>query len=120
MSKQNVYIETTVVSYFTARLRRDLIVAAHQQVTAEWEKSLPLLDPFVSPLVLEEASKGDEAAAKLRLKKMAGFSVLEITDEVRDLAELYFKKIPIPDKAREDAYHLAASTSHGMDFLVSW
>ena len=121
MSKQSVYIETTVVSYFTARLSRDLIVAAHQQVTAEWwEKSLPLLDPFVSPLVLEEASKGDEAAAKLRLKKIAGFSVLEITDEVRDLAELYFKKIPIPDKARGDAYHLAASTYHGMDFLVSW
>jgi len=70
MPKQSVYIETTVVSYVTARLSRDLIVAAHQQVTAEWwEKSLPLLDPFVSPIVIEEASRGDEAAAKLRLKK---------------------------------------------------
>jgi len=63
---------------------------------------------------------GDEAAAKLRLEKIAGFPVLEITDEVRELAELYFERIPIPDKARGDAYHLAVATYHGMDFLVSW
>jgi hypothetical protein len=41
MEKQSVYIETTVVSYLTARPSRDLVVAAHQQVTAEWwEKML--------------------------------------------------------------------------------
>jgi len=39
---------------------------------------------------------------------------------VRDLAELYFKKTPVPDKASGDAYHLAVATCHGMDFLVSW
>ncbi len=121
MSKQSVYIETTVVSYYTSKLSRDLIVAAHQQVTIEWwEKSLPLLDPFVSPMVIEEASKGDETAADLRIQKIADFSVLEITEEVHQLAELYFNKLPIPDKARGDAYHLAAATYHGMDFLVSW
>lgn len=31
-----VYIETTVVSYLTARPSRDLIVAAHQQITHDW------------------------------------------------------------------------------------
>lgn len=121
MPKQSVYIETTVVSYLMSRPSRDLVVAAHQQVTMEWwENSLPLLDPFVSPVVIEEASRGDEAAAKLRLEKIAGFPVLEITGEVRKLADLYFERIPIPDKARGDAYHLALATYHGMDFLVSW
>ena len=121
MSKQSVYIETTVVSYLTARPSRDLIVAAHQQVTEEWwDNTLPLLDPFVSPIVIQEASMGDEAAAKVRLEKIAGFPVLEITDEVPELAELYFERIPIPDKARGDAYNLAVATYHGMDFLVSW
>jgi len=121
MPKQSVYIETTVVSYLTARPSRDLIVAAHQQVTEEWwENTLSLLDPFVSPIVIEEVSRGDEASAKLRLEKIVRFPVLEITNEVRDLAELYFKRIPIPDKARGDAFHLALATYHGMDFLVSW
>jgi hypothetical protein len=79
-----------------------------------------LLDPFVSPIVIEEASMGDEAAAKVRLEKIAGFPVLEITDEVGELAELYFERIPIADKARGDAYRLAVATYHGMDFLLSW
>jgi len=121
MAKQRVYIETTVVSYLTARRSRDLIIAAHQQVTVEWwEDALPKLEPFISPLVIEEASRGDESASKLRLEKIAEFPVLEITSDVRDLAELYFDKILIPDKARGDAVHLAVATYHGMDFLVSW
>ncbi len=31
-----IYLETTIVSYFMARTSRDLIVAAHQQITQEW------------------------------------------------------------------------------------
>lgn len=119
--EQSVYIETTVVSYMVARPSRDLIVAAHQQVTVEWwKKSLPLFEPFISPVVIEEASRGDEAAAKQRLMKISDFPLLEITEEVRQLADLYFEKIQIPEKARADAYHLAIATCHGIDFLVSW
>ncbi len=121
MEKQSVYIETTVVSYLTARPSRDLVVAAHQQVTVEWwENALPVLEPFVSPIVIEEISRGDEVAAKLRLEKIADFPILEITGEIGELADLYFEKIQIPEKARGDAYHLAIATSHGLDFLVSW
>jgi len=45
---------------------------------------------------------------------------LEITSDVRELADFYFEKILIPDKARGDAFHLTVATYHGMDFLVSW
>jgi len=34
--KESVYIEATVISYLTAWLSRDLIRAAHQQITQEW------------------------------------------------------------------------------------
>jgi predicted nucleic acid-binding protein len=119
--RQSVYIETTVLSYLTSRPSRDLLVAAHQQVTAEWwENGLPSFEAFISPLVIEEASRGDEAAARLRLEKIAGYAILEINEDVRRLAELYFDSIQIAEKARGDAYHLAVSAYHGMDFLVSW
>ena len=34
--KPKVYIETSVISYLAWRPSRDLIMAAHQQVTQEW------------------------------------------------------------------------------------
>lgn len=121
MPKQTVYIETSVLSYLTSRPSRDLLVAAHQQVTTEWwENWLPLFEPFISALVIEEVSRGDEVAARSRLEKITGFPILEITDGVRRLADTYFETIRIPEKARGDAYHLALAAFHGMDFLVTW
>lgn len=119
--KPTIYIETTVISYLTARPSRDLIIAAHQQVTHEWwDMALPHFDAFISPIVLDEISRGDELAANLRLEKVSLFPVLEVLPEVLNLAESYFIAVEIPEKARADSYHLALATWHGMDFLVSW
>jgi hypothetical protein len=35
MAKPTVYLEPTVISYYTASRTRDLIMAAHQEIT--WE-----------------------------------------------------------------------------------
>ena len=36
MSGPSVYLETTVISYLTARPSRNLRVVAHQEITADW------------------------------------------------------------------------------------
>jgi len=119
--KPTVYIETSVVSYVTARRSRDLVVAAHQEITQEWwETALPSFSGYVSPIVLEETSRGDARAAHKRLDLIAGLPVLEVLPEVRELADAYFRATAIPEKARGDSYHLALAAWHGMDFLVSW
>jgi len=119
--KPTVYIETTVIGYRMARPSRDLIIAAHQQITHDWwEMALPQFEAFISPIVLEEISRGDAQAAKLRFDSVSSFPLLEVLSEVRNLAESYFSTIEIPEKARADSYHLAVAAWHGMDFLVSW
>ena len=119
--KPTVYIETSVISYAASRHSRDLVVAAHQQITYEWwNQALPKFEAFVSPVVLEEISKGDPNASQLRLEKVTAFAVLGITPDVQKLADSYFQAIEIPESARADSYHLALSAWHGMDFLVSW
>ncbi len=35
-TKPKVYLETTFVSYLTAWPSRDLVIAAHQQITRDW------------------------------------------------------------------------------------
>ncbi|MEI6788912.1 MAG: hypothetical protein WCL49_10595, partial [bacterium] len=58
--KQKLYLETTVVSYFTARPSRDLLVAGHQEATRElWPSLTAVYDTYVSALVYEEVALGD-------------------------------------------------------------
>ena len=59
-----VYIESTIINYLAARPSRDLIVAAHQQITSEWWDSVsPQFDCFISPFVIQEISAGDHQVA---------------------------------------------------------
>jgi predicted nucleic acid-binding protein len=119
--KPTVYIETSVISYLTARPSRDLVVAAHQQLTIDWwDLAMPQLDGYISPIVLDEISKGDSKAAAKRLAVVDQFEVLELIPEIQILADLYFNAIDLPEKARADAYHLAIAVQHGMDYLVTW
>ncbi len=66
--KPSVYIETTIISYLTAKPSRDLIVAAHQQITNEWWSDVrPQVDCYVSPFLIDEASRGDRGLPSERL-----------------------------------------------------
>jgi len=88
--KPTVYIETSVISYLTARQSRDLIVAAHQQIPRDWwETALPKYKAVISPTVLEEIAKGDSQAAQKRLDRVSSFTILELTREVRTIAEIF-------------------------------
>jgi predicted nucleic acid-binding protein len=119
--KPKVYIETTVISYLTARPSRDLIIAAHQQVTQEWwEEYAPHFDLYISQQVLQEATAGDTQAAEHRLQTLEGLPLLEMQVEVLTLARALITDGVIPSKAAEDALHIAVATVHGMDYLVTW
>jgi hypothetical protein len=119
--KPTVYIETSIVSYLTAKPSRDLIVAGHQQITQEWwENMRPKVECFVSPFVIQEVSRGDKESAQRRLESISGFPVLELNEEIQKLAYRYYVAIKIPESALIDASHLAVATWHNMDYLLSW
>lgn len=118
---QTVYIETTVISYLTARPSRDLIVAAHQQITQEWWATQnKRFDMFISELVVREASHGDSAAAEKRLAALNDIPLLELNEDILTLADTLVSAGPIPEKVKEDALHIALAAVHGIDYLVTW
>lgn len=116
-----VYIETTIVSYLTARPSRDLVVAGHQQITREWWDSRRFdFDLCVSQLVLEEAAAGDPQAVQERLAVLQGMLILEMTSQTLDLAKELLHMGALPAKAAGDALHIAVAASHRVPFLLTW
>lgn len=119
--KPRVYIETSIPSYLVARPSRDLVVAAHQQLTRDWwDVRRPIFDVFVSAAVLDECSVGDAEPAGRRLELLRDVPVLAITDEVIGLAEQIMLSGAMPARARFDAVHVAAAACHALDLLLTW
>jgi len=119
--KPTVYIETTVISYLTARASKDQLVSGHQDVTRDWWDSHRVdFDLFTSQLVLREASVGDPDAASRRLELARALRLLAITPESVDLAEQFVRERFLPREALADATHIALATVHGMDYLLTW
>lgn len=118
---ERVYIETTVVSYLTARPNRDLIVAGHQQITHDWwDTRRGDYELCVSQLVLQEASDGDAEAARERLAVLAPMTLLEIKEAAVDLAEDLVQAGALPPKAENDALHIAVAAVHRIPYLLTW
>jgi hypothetical protein len=110
-----VYLETTVISYLTARPSRNLQVAAHQLVTADWwTRRRKHFELYVSRLVVDEAAAGDADAAAERLANLSGLPRLELTEPASALAVNLVRESAIPREAAEDAVHVAVAAAHGM------
>jgi predicted nucleic acid-binding protein len=119
--KPKVYIETSVISYLTARASRDVVVAGHQQATQTfWERLESEFDPFVSSLVVEEAERGDAVLAAKRLAAIGDFPVIENSSKAEALAGEIIKGRGIPKEYPEDALHIALAAMAGMNFVVTW
>ena len=118
--KSRIYLETTIPSYLTAWPSRDLVRAAHQQITREWWGRREGYELFISQLVIRECQAGDPDAASARLKALAGLPLLEQTEAVEALAQILRDKVPLPERATADALHIATAAAHGMDYLLTW
>lgn len=118
---ESVYLETTIISYLVSRPSRDILVAAHQQVTMEWwSYRRNEFECFISQIVLDEIQSGDPHAAEKRLQEVSSFKVIEATVEAEQLASAIVSSGVIPPKAVGDAAHIAVAAASEMDYLLTW
>ena len=119
--KPSLYVETSVISYLTARLSANLVVAARQRITrAWWETRRDGYDLVVSPIVLEEVSEGDADAAAARLEPLRGIEIVGVSPGTDRLAADLLTTVPLPEKATTDAAHIALAATAGADYLLTW
>jgi len=117
---QKIYIETSVVSYLTSRVSKNIIIAGHQIITKDFWDQIDTANTFISELVRQEASQGDKLAAQLRLKSINNLKELEIDEECKQLAKILLNKNVVPKEFPEDALHIAVASVHNMDVIVTW
>lgn len=118
---KTVYIETSILSYLTARPARDLLAAAWQNATSGWwETQRSRFELYTSQVVVEEANEGDADAAKRRLAALEGIPHLTMPDGVTELAESLLAEGALPQKAADDALRVAVAAYHGVDYLLTW
>ena len=121
MKKPRVYVETSVVSYLTARPARDIVIAGRQQSTRDWwAGTKERFELVISELVREEAAVGDRDAAQSRLAAISPLPVIGATPEVARLARALVDAKAVPERAGQDAVYIAIAAVHRVPFLVTW
>jgi len=118
---EKVYVESSVISYITARPSRDLVVSARQAITNEWwEQKRKKYEVYISELVIEEIASGDKEAAQKRLDVVKQIPNLEITEIAKDLATLLISSGAVPENSPEDALHIGLAAAQGVEYLLTW
>ncbi|MEO5349183.1 MAG: type II toxin-antitoxin system VapC family toxin [Magnetococcus sp. YQC-3] len=118
--KPRLYLETSIVSYLAALPSRDLVVAAHQQITHEWWAERHRYELFVSELVIQEITLGDQNAAKRRLSLVDSMSVLAVGAEAVALSRQLQECAKLPEKANVDSLHISLAALQQVDYLLTW
>lgn len=118
--ENKVYIETSIVSYYTACPSREPIVAAYQEITHEiWPVLQKRYDLYISALAIQEVYRGDQKAAEKRLGVLSAISVLEISQDAQNIADRLIDDNAIPSEYGEGALHVAIASINGMDLLFT-
>ena len=116
-----VYLETSIISYLTARPSRDLVIAARQELTREWcGRRRVSFEVYVSEAVIAEARAGDSEAAARRLSILANLPLLDVIPAATRLAHAVADALQLPQRAAADSVHVAVAACHGIEFLLTW
>jgi uncharacterized protein YcgL (UPF0745 family) len=118
--RRKIYVETSVISYLTARPSKNVIEAGHQQSTYIFWDRRSEFDLVVSELVVTECGAGDASAANKRLDALSAIPLLDITARSVELAKGLVAAGIVPARASEDALHISIATVHFVDYLLTW
>lgn len=121
MAKKKVYLESSVISYLTARPSRDVVKLAKQDLTRQWWHNKRMkYDLHVSSFVMEEIVRGDANAAGLRRDVVIGLPEITMSDEADRLYQALLSAKAVPAEASADAMHIALAVVNGMEYLLTW
>jgi len=117
---KRIYIETSIPSfYYTSRTDAQSI--ARTEWSREWwEKYANKFELTSSVAVIDELQQGKSKHTENRLILLDKLSLLEINQEIIDIAKIYIDHLVMPNDPKGDALHLAIACYHKIDSLLTW
>ena len=112
----NIYLDTSIISalFDDRNPERKLL-------TEEFLSKIEIFNVYISDITIMEVERTEDKTLREKMKRtIKSFSILEITDEVEELANEYIKYKAVPESYKEDAYHIAIAVNNEMDYLLSW
>jgi len=118
--RKRVYIETTIPSFYYT-LRKDPESIARMHWTRQWwDRFAGTFELLTSDAVIVELSRGISKTTNERIALINGLELLEITDEVEEIAAMYIEKLVMPKDPTGDALHMALASFYRTDVLLTW
>jgi predicted nucleic acid-binding protein len=119
MKPLQLYAETSVWNFYfadDAPEKRDATIAFFDGLPAS------PYEVFISLVVSEEIAKAEPTKRQRLLELLERFEpeVLEVTEEVVELANQYRMHGAIPESKIEDSVHIACATVYELDAVISW
>jgi predicted nucleic acid-binding protein len=119
MKRLKLYLDTSVWNFYYADDAPEKMDS-----TKQFFRNLQAgnYEIYTSVVVIREIENADEATITRLAALMNKHSpiLLEMNEEIDAMADVYLDEGVVPLKKRDDALHIAVSTFHEMDALVSW
>ncbi len=116
-----VYLETSFFSACVSTRASAKSVTWRETRVDWWQTEGVRHELYVSDEVVVELSDPAFAQGPAALEMLRGLRLLELGPEVRGLAGILVREKVMPRPAVSgDALHVAAATTHGMDYVLTW
>ena len=113
-----IYIETTIPSYYCDD--RPELAADIARTREWWDQEREAYECFISAIVLEELSAGDYPTQDDCLALVVDLSLLDVNQEVLEVADVYRQRGLMPINPAADALHVALASCYRLDYLLTW
>ena len=121
MKKLRIYLDTSIINFLFADDAPDL-----KKITKELFRDFIKKEKYlfyISDVVIKEIEKTQDESHKKKLLNVIkdyNLRILTISEESEKLSLIYIKDKVIPGRKIEDAQHIAITTIHQLDVLLSW
>jgi predicted nucleic acid-binding protein len=110
-----LYLDTSVFSaYYDER------TPERMQMARDFWRILDQHEKLCSELTVEELNQAHSDLREKLLELTRNFMILNITDQMKGLAEVYVGEGVVPSRYFADALHIAVAVLGDADILVSW